>query len=172
MECYKQYTSDAKESCLKQCEGTYAVVQVNKTNKTLALDEKVGNEEYKNFVMEYLQYKRAYEARFGYFFEDISGRPNWPFVNEQAVLATIDKFDVYLQKWEKVVVDVQQRLEIVKLYFETPTFDLVTKDARTDFVTKISLIGGMLGLFTGFSFVSGIEIIYFILKFVIRIYRK
>ena len=38
----------------------------------------------------------------------------------------------------------------------------ITKDARMSFGDKVSWIGGMLGLFTGFSLISGFEIIYWL----------
>ena len=47
------------------------------------------------------------------------------------------------------VYDLEERLQVVEIYFDTPTFDRITMDARTSFVTKLSLIGGTLGLFTG-----------------------
>ena len=56
------------------------------------------------------------------------------------------------------------KLHVVNIYFNTPTFDLITKDAKTNTMTQISVIGGTLGLFTGFSIMSGIEIIYFLIK--------
>ena len=34
-------------------------------------------------------------------------------------------------------------------------------------MTQISMIGGTLGLFTGFSIMSGIEIVYFIVKIIV-----
>ena len=42
-------------------------------------------------------------------------------------------------------------LHIVNIFFNTPTVDQITKDAKTNIITQISVIGGTLGLFTGFS---------------------
>ena len=66
------------------------------------------------------------------------------------------------------------------IYFATPTFDEITKDLKSSFMLKISTIGrkylrsirairgktlgGTMGLFTGFSIISGVEIIFFALK--------
>ena len=44
------------------------------------------------------------------------------------------------------------------IYINSPTFDLIEKDAKTAFIDKLSAIGGTLGLFTGFSLISGIEV--------------
>ena len=119
-------------------------------------NEKIGDHKFNNFVREYLQYKRSFENDFAYFFEDISLSPEWPFVNDQIRLYN------YTDEEGRIKYSNRRLLEVVKIYFQTPTFDQVTRDARTDIVTKISLIGGTLGLFTGFSFVSGMELIHFI----------
>ena len=53
---------------------------------------------------------------------------------------------------------------MVNIYFNAGSFDKVTRSAKTNFVSQLSLIGGTFGLFTGFSILSGIEIIYFFFK--------
>ena len=58
----------------------------------------------------------------------------------------------------------QSHLHILRIYFNAGSFDRVTRSAKTNFVSQLSLIGGTFGLFTGFSILSGIEIIYFLLK--------
>jgi hypothetical protein len=71
----------------------------------------------------------------------------------------------------------------VKIYFASPTLDLITKDLKANFMTKISNIGwfliilmftsicafpgGTMGLFAGFSIISGFEIIFFVCKIVL-----
>ena len=55
----------------------------------------------------------------------------------------------------------------MRIYFDTPTFDLITKDRAAKLVDMISAIGGTMGLLTGFSLISGFEIIYFIVNFAI-----
>ena len=54
----------------------------------------------------------------------------------------------------------------MKIYFDTPTFDRITKDRAAKFVDMLSAIGGTMGLLTGFSLISGVEIIYFATKIV------
>ena len=56
-------------------------------------------------------------------------------------------------------------LQLVHLYIGTPTYDIVEKDVKITFTTFISLVGGYMGLFTGFSILSGVEILYFLAKF-------
>ena len=52
-------------------------------------------------------------------------------------------------------------LKFVRIYFDTPTFERITKDRAAKFVDMLSAIGGTMGLLTGFSIISGVEIIYF-----------
>ena len=55
-------------------------------------------------------------------------------------------------------------LKFVRIYFDTPTFERITKDRAAKFVDMLSAIGGTMGLLTGFSIISGVEILYFITK--------
>ena len=57
-----------------------------------------------------------------------------------------------------------KKLRFVRIYFDTPTFDRITKDRAAKFVDMLSAIGGTMGLLTGFSIISGVEILYFIVK--------
>ena len=60
----------------------------------------------------------------------------------------------------------------MKIYFATPTFDHIEKDEKANFETKLSAIGGTMGLLTGFSIISGVEICYFAVKILIGFLRK
>ena len=63
-------------------------------------------------------------------------------------------------------------LRFVRLYFDTPTFDRITKDRAAKFTDMLSAIGGTMGLLTGFSIISGIEIIYFTGKAIFNLLRN
>ena len=52
----------------------------------------------------------------------------------------------------------------MKIYFDTPTFDRIEKDRAAKFVDMLSAIGGTMGLLSGFSIISGVEILYFTFK--------
>ena len=65
-----------------------------------------------------------------------------------------------------------QKLTYVNIYFGTLTMDVITYDMKTNFQTKISTIGGTMGLFTGFSILSGIENFYHLLKFLFKVLKK
>ena len=56
---------------------------------------------------------------------------------------------------------------MVRINFETPTFDRIEKDRAAKFVDYVSAIGGTMGLLTGFSIISAVEILYFALKIII-----
>ena len=60
----------------------------------------------------------------------------------------------------------KNKLRFVRIFFDTPTFDRITKDRAAKFVDYISAIGGTMGLLTGFSIISGVEIIYFAAKII------
>ena len=64
------------------------------------------------------------------------------------------------------------KLRFVRIYFETPTFDKITKDRAAKFVDMMSAIGGTMGLLTGFSIISAVEIVYFIVKIFLKLAKK
>ena len=66
----------------------------------------------------------------------------------------------------------EKGLSYVKINFDTPKFERITKDRAAKFVDKLSAIGGTMGLLTGFSIISGVEIIYFSVKISIKYFNK
>ena len=73
-------------------------------------------------------------------------------------------------------------MQVVQIYFNTATFDEIEKDVKVIADTTViencchhsvkvtleaalGLVGGTMGLLTGFSILSGVEIIYYVLKF-------
>ena len=61
---------------------------------------------------------------------------------------------------------------MVRIYFDTPTFDRITKDSAAKPVEMLSAIGGTMGLFTGFSIISAVEILYFLFKCLVNVIFK
>ena len=57
----------------------------------------------------------------------------------------------------------------MRIFFQTPTFDRITKDRAAKFVDMLSAIGGTMGLLTGFSLISAVEIGYFAVKIIFNI---
>ena len=58
-------------------------------------------------------------------------------------------------------------LRYVRIYFDATTFDKIYKDSAAKGVDMLSAIGGTMGLFTGFSIISAIEILYFAVKMIL-----
>ena len=63
-------------------------------------------------------------------------------------------------------------LKYVRIYFDTTTFDKITKDRAAKFVDMLSAVGGTMGLLTGFSIISGVEIVYFFVEIVLQVFKK
>ena len=61
---------------------------------------------------------------------------------------------------------------MVEIYFDTATFDDIERDKKIKTEAQLSLIGGTMGLLTGFSIISGVEIIYFLGKALFSIIVK
>ena len=78
------------------------------------------------------------------------------------------RFIIYLDiEW-----NTDQLRYAVRIYFESPTFDRFTKDRAAKFVDMLSAIGGTMGLLTGFSIISGVEILYFVGKTMIQLFKS
>ena len=52
----------------------------------------------------------------------------------------------------------------MEIYFDTATFDDIRRDKKIKTEAQLSLIGGTMGLLTGFSIISGVEIVFFLIK--------
>ena len=60
----------------------------------------------------------------------------------------------------------------MRIYFDTPTFDKITKDRSAKPVEMLSAIGGTMGLLTGFSIISGVEILYFGMRIIFEMFSN
>ena len=67
---------------------------------------------------------------------------------------------------------VKSKLRFVKIKFDTSTFDRVRKDQAAKWQDRLSAIGGTMGLLTGFSIISGVEIAYFAVKICINYFKR
>ena len=65
--------------------------------------------------------------------------------------------------------DSELKLRHVRIYFYATTFDRITKDRAAKFVDMLSAVGGTMGLLTGFSIISAVEIVYFGIKIILKI---
>ena len=66
----------------------------------------------------------------------------------------------------------KSQLHYVKITFDTPKFEQITKDRAAKFVDQISAIGGTMGLLTGFSIISAVEILYFQIRISIHYFSR
>ena len=64
------------------------------------------------------------------------------------------------------------KLHYVKIMFKTPKFERISKDRAAKFVDMLSAMGGTIGLLTGFSIISVIEILYFSIKITVSIFMR
>ena len=60
-------------------------------------------------------------------------------------------------------------LQLVQIYFDTATYDEIERDVKVTLEAQLGLIGGTMGLLTGFSILSGVEIIYYVIKFIMSL---
>ena len=63
-------------------------------------------------------------------------------------------------------------MRFVRIFFDTPTFDRIIKDRAAKFENILSAIGGTMGLLTGFSIISGVEILYFSFKYLFDLIKQ
>ena len=56
-------------------------------------------------------------------------------------------------------------MQVIQIYFDTATYDEIERDMKVTLNAQLGLIGGTMGLLTGFSILSAVEIIYYIAKF-------
>ena len=57
-------------------------------------------------------------------------------------------------------------LKLIQIYFDTATFDEIIRDEKVKFTAALGLVGGTMGLLTGFSIISGIEVVFFLFKLI------
>ena len=60
-------------------------------------------------------------------------------------------------------------LQLIQIYFDTATYDEIERDVKVTITGQIGLIGGTMGLLTGFSILSGVEILYFAAKLIMSL---
>ena len=65
-----------------------------------------------------------------------------------------------------------QSVQVIQIYFDTATYDEVEKDEKVTVEAQLGVVGGTMGLLTGFSIISGVEIVYFSIKLFFMILRQ
>ena len=59
----------------------------------------------------------------------------------------------------------EAEIYFIEIFFDISTFDLVEQDKKMTLEAQLGLIGRTMGLLTGFSILSGVEIIYYAIRF-------
>ena len=166
-ECYYKYISENKEhltsACLKPCHGIYGDIQHTTQDGSVTISK--NGEPTETIFKEYLDYKRGFETNYLAYFSNITESRGSPFLNKFVTREVASCIEYGNDCLPKIVLGIescssrryksmckfetQERLQVVEIYFDTPTFDKITRDAKTNSIAKLSLIGGTLGLLTG-----------------------
>ena len=62
---------------------------------------------------------------------------------------------------------------MIHIYIDTATYDEIVRDVKVTINAQLGLIGGTMGLLTGFSILSAVEIIYYLSRLLMlgRLFR-
>ena len=60
--------------------------------------------------------------------------------------------------------EIESTVQLVQIYFDTVTFDKIEREKKIKVEAQLSLVGGSMGLLTGFSIISAIEVIFFLFR--------
>ena len=63
----------------------------------------------------------------------------------------------------------EEEIYFIEIYFDTSTYDVVEQDKKMTLEAQLGLIGGTMGLLTGFSILSGVEIVYYAIRFFVSL---
>ena len=119
----------------------------------------LGNMDLLRLISEYKAFRRTHAKHFRF--------------NSAANSSLFGEFDCLMfminmfQSMIKYIIsgeELEAELHLVHIFFDTATFDNIQKDKKIKFEAQLSLVGGTMGLLTGFSIISAIEIINFFLR--------
>ena len=79
-----------------------------------------------------------------------------------------DTLNIFLESDSSVTHEPQ----VINIYFDTGSFDEIEKGRKVTLEAQLGVIGGTMGLFTGFSLVSAVEIVYFVIRLFMSIFHK
>ena len=141
-DCYEGYDKVDFSDCLADCEGLYA--DIDHFNESVS--ETSNDKGFLDTMIEtYELYKRSQIESF-------------TIVHDEKGLKTAPK--------------PYQPLRVVQIYFDTATYDAIVKDVSVTLADQLGAIGGTMGLFAGFSFLSALEIIYYVVKYLISLVNR
>ena len=146
-DCYVNTDDVDDSSCIVDCTGLYA--DVDYVNSLVHESSKSGYL-LKSLIDDYEKYKRSQIDSFEIVFNDSAAYGN------------------QLQMVPKPY----EPLRLVQIYFDTATYDKIVRDKSVTLADQLGAIGGTMGLFAGFSFLSALEIVYFLIKYVISVVNR
>ena len=155
--------ASAVPSCPLACQGLYADVAFSSPSETLKDQDRLGllNEEYgKTQWTSNIQFSPGAGAQNNY---SKSHQINWhmPLLTlfsyaKQAGTSSSPHLRWYRNLWQG---------DNIKILYSNFSICEVERDVKMTVEGLIGLIGGTMGLFTGFSILSGVEIVYYIVKY-------
>jgi len=144
-DCYANTTDGVDDgSCIVSCTGLYA--DVDFVNSTISENSKDGDL-LNTLINDYEEYKRSQMDNFEIILDN-----------------SLDGFRFEAKPY--------QPLRVVRIYFDTATYDEIVKDVSVTLADQLGAIGGTMGLFAGFSFLSALEIVYFLVKYLISVVKR
>ena len=143
-------------NCSMTCEGMYADIYW----KDGKMKNEMDKEKYAELSSEYVNFKRENVKHF-----EFSSAPSysWGSIPNYGKKIKLQKNENLLSGRERP----NSTLQLVQIYFDTATFDDIEKDKKIKIEAQLSLIGGTMGLLTGFSIISGVEIIFFLFRLIL-----
>ena len=146
--CY-QNVNKRDENCHEKCDGLYADVDLN------AAQIGYRNKDY--LVLEIM--RQAYDEY------------NTSYVENMFLEKDGELFRSYVNRF-KTTRRPYHQLQVVQIYFDTATYDEIVKDVSVTLADQLGAIGGTMGLFAGFSFLSAVEVLYFLVKYMLELVKK
>ena len=150
LDCAEEITA-SPEDCLIPCTGLYA--NVRKTGP----DQIEPSGQYGTLLREYETYKRFNVTNS----KVLLYNPGETFTCCRRLLYVVAEYKKF-----------KTTLQFIRIYFDTIIFDKITKDSRVKFSDMLAGVGGTMGLLTGFSIISGMEILYFMGKIILDTFHK
>merc|ERR1712192_23824 len=159
------------KSCLVPCTGLYADIEDNSLKHTMQANMMAG---FHMLTQELIQgvenWKSGYQERIQQMF------PRSADEEVDIVMSFTKSYRKYKREYvkhlsfnpkEENLTSVLEHvpLEIVYIYFDTATYDEIGRDEKVTMEAQLGVIGGTMGLLTGFSILSGVEIIFYLLRF-------
>ena len=63
----------------------------------------------------------------------------------------------------------EEDIYFIEIFFDTSTYEKVEQDKKMTLEAQLGLIGGTMGLLTGFSILSGVEVLYYAIRFFVSL---